>query len=250
MRALCAGLALALGAFASSALSQEHPAAPYKINPPPSADLRYAINAEQSGLKLQGSGLVQWRVQPHQYSVHNETRAQLFGKILDTRSEGKIDNFGLAPAQLVEKRLRKDTTTTTFNADSKTITFSQSAQTYPLTGGEQDRTSIVWQLLSIARAVPKKFVPGTEWKFFVAGEKDAEPWTFKVIKREKIVTPKGEFNAIHVFRAPPPDSREQKLDIWLAPTLEWYPVRLRFTDADGEYIEQSLEGVDKAGAGS
>jgi hypothetical protein len=247
VRALSAALALALSAFSGNlAFAQNRTATQYKINPPPSAELRYAINAQQSGINLKGNGLVQWTAEQQQYSVHNETRAQLFGKILDTRSEGKIDGYGLAPAQLVEKRLRKDATTTTFNADSKTITFSQSQQTYPIVGGEQDRTSVVWQLLSAARAAPKKFVPGSEWKFFVAGERDAEPWTFKVIKREKIVTPKGEFNAVHVFRAPPPDSQGQKLDIWLAPTLEWYPVRLRFTDADGEYIEQSLEAVNKA----
>jgi hypothetical protein len=241
-------LLLALGLSAGTAFAQSHAATQYKINPPPSAQLNYVIDAKQSGLNLKGNGVVQWKADAQQYSVHNETSAQLFGKILDTRSEGKIAGFGLAPAQFVQKRLRKDATTTTFNSDSKTITFSQSGQTYPIVGGEQDRTSIVWQLLSVARAAPAKFVPGSEWKFFVAGESDAEPWTFKVIKREKIVTPKGEFNAVHIFRAPPPDSQGQKLDIWLAPTLEWYPVRLRFTDADGEYIEQSLETVGKAGA--
>jgi hypothetical protein len=251
IRALAVGLTLALSAFAgNAAFAQTRAATQYKINPPPSVDLAYAIDAKQSGISLQGSGLVEWKAERQQYSVHNETRAQLFGKILDARSEGRIDGYGLAPAQFVQKRLRKDATTTSFNADSKTITFSASQQTYPLVGGEQDRTSIVWQLLSVARAAPQKFTPGSEWTFFVAGERDAEPWIFKVVKREKIVTPKGEFNAIHVFRAPPQDSQGQKLDIWLAPTLEWYPVRLRFTDADGEYIEQSLESLKKSGAGS
>jgi len=248
-RPLPAALLLTLSAFAgSNAFAQSHAATQYKINPPPSADLNYVIEAQQSGLMLKGNGLVQWKAAQQQYSVHNETNAQLFGKILDTRSEGKIDKFGLSPAQFLQKRLRKDATTTTFNGDSKTITFNQSGQTYPIVGGEQDRASVVWQLLAIARAAPKKFVAGSEWQFFVAGERDADVWTFKVMKNEKIVTPKGEFNAVHVFRTPPPDSQEQKLDIWLAPTLEWYPVKLRFTDADGSYIEQSLESVSKAGS--
>ncbi|MDB5775117.1 MAG: hypothetical protein JWP38_1250 [Herbaspirillum sp.] len=242
-------LALTAGAYAgNAAFAQDRAATQYAINPPPSADLHYTIDAQQSGLQLKGNGLVQWKADPQQYSVHNETSAQLFGKILDTRSDGKIDHYGLSPAQFVEKRLRKDASTTTFNAGSKTISFSQSQQTYPIVGGEQDRSSVVWQLLSIARAAPKKFVPGSEWKFFVAGERDADAWIFKVVNREKITTPKGEFNAIHVIRAAPPDSKDQKLDIWLAPTLEWYPVKLRFTDADGQYIEQTLESVSKAGA--
>jgi hypothetical protein len=246
---LAAGLLLAFSAVAAgNALAQSHPATQYKISPPPSADLNYVIEAQQSGLTLKGNGLVEWKAAQQQYSVHNATSAQLFGKILDARSEGKIDSLGLAPTQFVQKRLRKDATTTTFNGDSKTITFNQSGQTYPIVGGEQDRVSIVWQLLSVARAAPKKFVAGSQWQFFVAGEHDAEPWTFKVMKTETIVTPKGHFNAVHVFRAPPPDSQGQKLDIWLAPSLEWYPVKLRFTDADGDYIEQSLETVSKAGS--
>lgn len=245
-----AATALAIGLLAgasASALAQaqaDHAAGTYKISPPPSAELNYAIDASQSGITLKGSGLVTWKAGPQQYSVHNETRAQLFGKILETGSEGKIDRYGLAPAVFTEKRLRKDASTATFNADSKTISFSQSGQTYAIVGGEQDRVSVVWQLLSVARAAPKKFVPGTEWKFFVAGQRDAENWIFKVVKREKIVTPKGTFNAIHVLRAPPPDSQGQKLDIWLAPTLEWYPVKLRFSDTgDGDYIEQTLEST-------
>jgi hypothetical protein len=242
--ALVCAIGLSTG---TAALAQQRVASTYKINPPPSAELNYAIDASQSGITLKGSGLVVWKTGQQQYSVHNETRAQLFGKILDTNSEGKIDRYGLAPARFTEKRLRKDASSATFNADSKTISFTQSAQTYPIVGGEQDRVSVVWQLASVARAAPKKFVPGSQWQFFVAGQRDAENWTFKVIKREKIVTAKGMFNAIHVLRAPPPDSQGQKLDIWLAPALEWYPVKLRFSDTDGgDYIEQSLDSVKAA----
>ena len=50
---------------------------------------------------------------------------------------------------------------------------------------------------------------------------------------------------MHIFRAPPPDDQGQKLDIWLAPGQDWYPVRLRFTDPDGDFIEQTLDAVTK-----
>jgi hypothetical protein len=35
------------------------------------------------------------------------------------------------------------------------------------------------------------------------------------------------------------------MDIWFAPALEWFPARLRLTEANGDYIEQSLEKMDK-----
>jgi hypothetical protein len=37
----------------------------------------------------------------------------------------------------------------------------------------------------------------------------------------------------------------QKLDIWLAPAQEWYPVKLLFNDDGKDFVEQSLEKITK-----
>jgi len=236
-------LAWAISTTPASAL--ERTAAKYKFNLPPSADLNYAINARQGGLTINGEAVVQWNATREKYSIVAETRAMLVGKILDEKSEGSVDEYGLAPRQFTEKRFRKEPTTASFKRPGKTISFSSSDKTYPIKGGEQDRTSAIWQLIAVARGAPPKFKPGSTWTFFVAGQHDAEPWTFKVIKQEKIRSPQGEVSALHIVKMPPPDAKGQKVDIWLAPSLEWYPVKLRFTDADGEYIEQSLEKISK-----
>ncbi|MGB7480199.1 MAG: DUF3108 domain-containing protein [Burkholderiaceae bacterium] len=235
--------ALLLSGAAAAAGSVDHPAIKRKFSLPPAADLSYAISARQGGLQIAGSGLVRWRNDGKSYSVTSETRAMLVGKILEAKSEGVVDAYGLAPLRFTEQRFRKEATATTFDRRAGTITFAQSDASYPLLGGEQDRTSIAWQLVAIARAAPKKFRPGSEWEFFVAGQRDAERWSFKVIGEETIATAAGQLHAVHLLRAPPPDAKSQKLDIWLAPAREWYPVKLRFTDADGEYIEQTLEKI-------
>lgn len=239
--AALAGL-LAAPAFAADG---PHPVEKRAFNLPPSAELNYSIQAKQSGLDVKGQGLVMWTNGKTSYSVSTETRAMLLGKILETSSEGAVDAYGLAPDRFVEKRLRRDPSTTTFNREQNKITFTQSADSFPLQGGEQDRTNITWQLVAVARANAAKMTPGSEWKFFVAGPRDAEQWSFKVVGREKISTPQGQTEAVHIFRAPPPDDQGQKLDIWLAPKMEWYPVRLKFTDPDGDYIEQTLDSVKK-----
>lgn len=236
------GLLVVAGARAADG---PHPADKRAVDLPPSAELNYTIQAKQSGLDLKGQGLVKWTHDKRSYSVSTETRAMLLGKILDTSSEGEIDAFGLAPTRFVEKRMRRDPSTTTFNREQNKITFTQSAETFPLQGGEQDRTGITWQLVAVARANAARMTTGSEWNFFVAGPRDAEQWSFKVVGREKIDTAKGQTEAVHVFRAPPPDNQGQKLDIWLAPSMEWYPVKLRFTDPDGDYIEQVLDSVRK-----
>ncbi len=211
----------------------------------PNAVLQYAIRARQRGIPLSGEGILSWQVSEKTYLVSNEIRANFFGKIQESSSQGQIDEFGLSPLQFTEKRFRKEATQTRFERDSHRISFSESAQTYPLLGGEQDRTSIIWQLIAQARSNPGKFVVGSNWTFFVAGRRDADTWTLKVAASEVLNSRLGEQPSIHLIRLPPPDSQDQQLDIWLAPNLDWYPLRLRFADNDGDFVEQTLEKIEK-----
>ncbi len=238
-------LLLSGAALAASADEIDHPVEKRRFSLPPSAELDYAIRAEQSGLQLSGEGVLKWNAADNIYHIELETRAALLGKILDSKSDGAIDDYGLAPAVFAEKRFRKDPTTTVFHRDSKTISFSAGSNTYPLLGGEQDRTSAIWELIAVARGAHAKFKENSDWIFFVAGQHDAEPWSFKVDKMENIRTPMGNMSAMHVTKVPP-DGKSQKVDIWLAPSLEWYPVRLRYTEPNGDFVEQSISNINKA----
>jgi len=236
---LCSGIACAA----------DHPGNNYPTNLPPSAQLHYAIKADRSGLTLDGEATVNWQLSAAKtYSVTTETRAAIFGKIMEASSHGTIDSFGLAPAEYNEKPRNKPGTQTRFDRDARQITFSSSGESYPIQGGEQDRTSVVWQLVSLARAAPKKFIPKSEWNFFVAGRRDAEKWTFTVNENVTLVTPMGKIATVHLVKTPPPDSKDQRLDVWLAPGMEWYPVRLKFSDADGDTIDQHLDQIQPKNA--
>ena len=233
--------------WAGPVAASEHPSNKYPTSVPPSALLHYTIRADRSGLTLSGEATVNWQLGDDKtaptYSVTTETRAAIFGKILEAGSHGLIDNYGLAPLQYDEKPRNKAGTQTRFDRETKQITFSSSNDNYPIHGGEQDRTSVVWQLVSVARASPKKFTPKSEWVFFVAGRRDAEKWTFTVEEKVTLATPMGNIVTVHLIKAPPPDSKDQRLDIWLAPEMEWYPVRLKFSDADGDTIDQNLDQI-------
>ncbi|MBC3885697.1 DUF3108 domain-containing protein [Undibacterium griseum] len=236
--------AILLSLLSQSAFCADHAAsvaAKSAFSLPPPVELQYSIRARQSGIPLSGSASVKWQWHDKSYQIQTETRAMLLGKILDASSQGTIDEYGLAPEKFIEKRLGKPPTTTSFERDSKTLRFSASEASYALKGGEQDRTSATWQLVALARAAGDKFRPGSEWKMFVAGRRDAEPWSFKVIATENLSTALGDFSTVHITKAPPPDSKDQQLDIWLAPALDWYPVRLKFSDASGEFVDQLIE---------
>ncbi|MBS1187300.1 MAG: hypothetical protein H6R04_1318 [Burkholderiaceae bacterium] len=226
-------------------LANEHPAVKYRFRLPPSADLVYAVQFSQHGLTLNGEAVLRWRVAGNRYQLSSETRSSLLGKALESKSEGVIDPFGLAPLQLTEKRMRKPAYGATFDREHRIVRLTDAPQTYPLIGGEQDRASIMLQLVSVARGVPQKFVSGSEWKFFVVGRKDAEIWTFRVIRQERINTPMGAIQAVRITRLLPEGSREQQLDLWLAPSLDWFPVRVSFHDADGTRSDQKLLRLEK-----
>lgn len=235
--------------LAHASAAEPHPAIKRSFQLPPNVTLHYSIKAKQKGFPLSGESRLSWHSSERKYRVDNEIRANLFGKLQESASIGSIDDFGLAPLQFTEKRWRKEPTETRFergsSGSSGKIRFSDAPITYPLHGGEQDRTSILWQLVAIARSNGDKFVPQSEWVFFVAGRRDAEAWIFRVQENTTINTPLGKLASVHLVKKPPPDSQDQQLDIWLAPAQEWYPVRLRFADADGDFVEQSLEKIEK-----
>jgi hypothetical protein len=242
---LLSAAALAPAHAKSEAPDAEHPSVKHAHQLPPSAELAYTIKARQHGISLNGEAHVTWQAGDGKYSIATESRVSLLGKILENRSEGAVDDYGLAPATFYEKRFRKEPSTTRFQRDSKTIVFSDSDDSYPLKGGEQDRTSAPWQLAAQARATPGQFKPGSEWKYFVAGRRDAEVWRFKVVERDKVATGQGEVDALHLVKAPPPDAQGQQVDLWLAPSLDWYPVRIRFNDADGDFVDQTLDKISR-----
>ena len=241
---LKSGMLAALLALGSAAQA----AAPVKraVELPPPADLAYELNAQHRGFALKGEALIAWRGGDGKYDVNVEARAALLGKLTEYRSQGTVDSFGLAPAEFYEKRYRKDATTTVFNRENKTITLSDAKEPVPLNGGEQDRASVTWQLASVARAAGEaRFKPGSEWSFVVASRRDVDPWTFKVIKREKIQTAMGELDTLLVTREPRGEGKSEGVDIWLAPGQEWYPVKLRFRDDERETIEQTVTKITR-----
>lgn len=212
---------------------------PYRLQPPPSAMLRYAVQATRDGGSFHGNGRITWRSDGSNYSVVGEAKL-LFIPVLDFSSNGSIDDYGVAPVIYTEKRFRKPATNTHFHRERKQISFSASTLTYPRSGGEQDRASIIWQLASIGRGDGDRLVPGLEIELFVAGVRDAEPWLIRVIGQEQIEVDGKPLRTLHLLRLPRPGSYGQKLDIWLAPAVEWYPVKLRFTETNGDYLDLSL----------
>ncbi|MES2933247.1 MAG: DUF3108 domain-containing protein, partial [Pseudomonadota bacterium] len=205
----------------------------------PSAELKYDVKGLYDGQTAYGSAKIRWRNEGDRYSIDGET-SMMFFTLLSFKSEGSIDASGVAPLLYVEKKFRKPETNTHFHRERNTISFSASTLSYPRKGTEQDRASVIWQLAGLARGEPEKFLPHTEIELFVAGNRDGEPWQFQVIGPEQIEIDDKPVSTVHLVRIPRTGSYQQKLDIWLAPQQDWYPVRLRFTETNGDNVDMSL----------
>jgi hypothetical protein len=218
--------------------------ASYKINLPPSAMLKYDVQkTAREGQPMYGHGSIGWQTDGTHYSVDGEAGV-LFFTVLNFKSEGTIDANGIAPETYSEKRFRRAETATHFHRERNTISFSSSTKSYPRKGGEQDRASVIWQLAGIGRGDHEKFSPGAQIDLIVAGTRDADTWSMVVVGQEEIRIAGETIQAWHVTRLPRAGSHDQKLDIWLAPRQNWYPVRLRYTETNGDFLDMSLTSLN------
>lgn len=215
----------------------------YPFSLPPSARLDYEVRYATRGSITRGSSHITWQTGEGTYAIHGEVTK--FGITLSSfRSEGGMDADGMAPALYAEKNVGRTETTTRFQRDAQqAILFSASTVTPPLLPGAQDRASILWQLAGMARGDPHRLVPGTVFDILVAGVRNAEHWEVQVIGEEAIVLEHGEEQAWHLVRAPRDGSDDKRLDIWLAPGQQWFPVRIRYTEVSGDYLDLSLAAV-------
>jgi hypothetical protein len=232
---------------ASIGQSDEDKSAPvrYKLEFPPSAELKYDVQRVPAGggNPWYGSGTIDWQHSGDKYQVAGETRFLLF-KPLKFTSEGSIDGYGIAPVLYSEKRFNRSETATHFNRDQRgNISFSASQSTYQIKGGEQDLGSAIWEIAAIGRGDRERFVPGAQIDLLVAGSRDADIWSILVVGQEEIEIDHNKTQAWHVARIPPAGSHGRKIDIWLAPQDQWYPVRILQTESSGEYYDMTMTSV-------
>ncbi len=232
----------------SSAHSTAQPttqAATVAIKPPPAAVLQYKARADIRGLSVDGESKIDWSWNDKQYRLSLETRTLLTGVLLSDSSEGRFDSHGLAPDNYSARRLAKGRAVARFDRTKGEIDFAGSGPSRPLQGGEQDRVSVLWQLASMMRAHPDGFAPGSRWNFFVAGHRGGDTWTFEVKDRERLRSAFGEIDALHLAHVPEDSSSKTRVDVWFSPAQEWFPVRIRFSEPNGDYVDQTLESVKR-----
>lgn len=222
-----------------AAAGSDAPATPTGLPPaqPPSSNrLLYDVSGTVKGIGYSAQGTLDWTVANGRYDARMEMRVFLLGSRSQT-STGRIGPAGLMPERFADKS--RSEKAAHFDADNLRIRFSNNAPDAPLQPGAQDRLSLFMQLAALLRARPEAYAAGQMVDMQVAGTGDAPIWHFKVGEESTIQLPAGEVRARQFVRLPRKEF-DSTVEIWLAPSLEYLPVRLRITQPNGDVADQQL----------
>lgn len=225
-------------ASAAAAVPASVASAGVRFSVPPSGDLHY--NTFYNGVE-NAPGTIHWASEGDDYEMVVSVPLPFVGTYTYA-SHGRIDAFGLAPVRYTEKRGRRPEDVTTFDRTAKRIGFTRTNATLALPDGAQDRFSMVMQLASLVRGDPDAYKSGVTRAFYVADDDSGELWPIETIGDESVRTAEGFVQARHFMRLPRREGDRRRIDVWLAPTLGWLPVRIMQTEPNGSQFELLWRG--------
>ncbi|MGZ5199601.1 MAG: DUF3108 domain-containing protein [Telluria sp.] len=209
----------------------------YRVRMPPPASLNYSVTTSRPR-KTDGSAHIVWQNDGDRYHLSMD------GPLGTLASSGHGGDAGIVPVEAREQRAGAEAVTR-FDESTGHIVFSANARSYPINVGSQDRASVLMQLAGMGLAEPAQF--SNRLEIFVAGADDAAVARYQVVGQESVATGVGLLTAWHLAQLVAPGQR--RLELWLAPERDWYPVQLRLTDPDGTVTTQVLQAIDPAPPG-
>lgn len=225
-------------AQASSTTESDAPSPPIKPIPVPTAQTRlvYDITGEVKGRNVFAEGLFAWTVKDGRYDASLAVRMVLLGTRTQT-SVGHIGPQGLMPDRFGERQ--RDEAATHFDYEGQRVRFSRNRPDAPLLPGTQDRLSVILQLAALMQARPSDFEVGSQVNMPVASSREVEDWRWQVGDLETLALPKGDMIARRLTR-PALNERDNTLELWMAPSLQHLPARIRITQSNGDWLDQRL----------
>ena len=206
---------------------------------PGSAELKYKATGLSKGLTYHANTELAWYHDGNSYNTRMTLSAFLVGSFVWS-SAGQVTSEGLAPTRFAEKR--RGEVAAHFEPDKGQIIFSANTPSVPWIRGTQDRATVFIQLAGMLAGDPLAFPPGSSISIYTVGPRSADVWTFVVEPVEVVSLPAGNMPALKLIRKPRGEY-DNKVELWLAPSLGYLPVRSKVTQADGAFVDQRLSEV-------
>lgn len=150
-------------------------------------------------------------------------------------SNGEVTAQGLRPLHFEHQRAADPAKTVQADFDwekmNVTHSFDGRVENITLEPGTQDRLSLQYQFIFAP--------PGKEdIRLFMTTGKKLNLYQYKLAEEERITTPAGQFQTIHLVKQRTAD--EDGTEIWLAKKRHFFPVRIVIEEHNGGKLEQNL----------
>ena len=223
----------------------------YRTDVPPSSRILLAVARKDADGRLwHGEAAMAWQLDGGQYRMKLEAGIRVLVtrvNLVVLESTGNVGAAGFVPKTMTEKRRGRAQTATTFGAEGDKITFTASPASYAIAPGTQDKATVPLQLAAIARADSSQLKGNID--MLVGEDKDASVFRFVLVGQEEIDTPLGRLLTWHLSRSPRPGAYNSRLDVWLAPSLGWVPVRIDNIESSGATTTQTVKNISRPDAG-
>ena len=174
------------------------------------------------------------------YVITSEVRGRgilALAGVLKRTSRGRITPQGLRPDEYRDQRGERWAVTARFDWSARLLTQEKNGTTetlaMPVTA--QDPLSLAY---SFAFFPPN----GKEFEVTRADGRGLSPFKFVVVGSEKLGTPAGELQTLHISKEPDGPG-DKATDIWFASERNYLPVRVLVVDKDGTRADQVVTRI-------
>lgn len=201
---------------------------------PPPFRFEYDAHATRGFLGLSGDSTLTLTRDAEGYALVYETKAGVWFTARQS-SRGRMGADGVVPIEYFERTGDRPQRTAQLDWARGRVTFSANDKVAPTQPRMQDRLSLILQLGWMLRAKSSSFA------LPVAGARGASIYEFESRGNETVETRAGRFRTVKIER--PQDEDDDRVEIWLAPSLCSLPVKVRFTDRRGMVISNELRAA-------
>jgi hypothetical protein len=207
--------------------------------------LSYVLTGNYRG-EINGKAQVEWVRTGSRYQVYLDVMVGLPVAPLITRrmsSEGNITPEGLVPERFEEdtKIMFRDRRRVGVRFEADTVVMAN-GERQPRPAGVQDSASQFVQLSYLFSINPALLTVGGTVKVPLALARKIDTWTYDVVAQEPLFTPFGEIDSYHLKpRRVGQTSNDLTAEIWIAPSLQYLPARIRIRQDADTFIDMLIE---------
>nr|WP_027996358.1 DUF3108 domain-containing protein [Simplicispira psychrophila] len=220
------------------AVARSGPGTTPAVQIPAPRRLQFDVSGEAKKFHYSARAELLWQHDGQHYQARQEISLLFLGARTQT-SVGALSDGGLRPQRFGDRARNEQAAH--FDYAQGQVTFSANTPPAAMVVGTQDRLSVFIQLGALLAAAPERYPPGTRISLATVGARAADVWAFTVQGTEMLDLPTGALSALKLQRLPRRDHEyDQKAELWLAPTLGYLPVRIRITQANGDFADLRL----------